>query len=66
MDASRQERVRLDARALLALGWVPSLDEPGRLYPLQADMPSVRVEVFVWSVMLELYFERRHMRRAGQ
>lgn len=55
MDAFREERVRLEASALLALGWVPSSDEPGRLYPLQADMPPVQVDPFIWALMLELF-----------
>lgn len=66
MDASREERVRLEARALLALGWVPSPDEPGRLYPMQADMPPVQVEVFVWALMLQLFSEKWQRRRSDQ
>lgn len=65
MDASREERVRLEARALLALGWVPSPDEPGRLYPLQADMPPARVDTFVWAQMVQLFSEEWQARRSS-
>lgn len=63
MDTQRKDGIQREARALLALGWVPSADEPGRLYPLVADMPPVVVQRFVWEVMLDLIEDRR--RAAG-
>ena len=50
--------LRLQARALLALGWVPSKDEPGRIYPLYADMPSAMTTVDIWRTLLEIQAER--------
>jgi hypothetical protein len=44
---------------LLALGWVPSKDEPGRIYPLYADMPSAMTTVEIWRALLEIRGERQ-------
>lgn len=63
MNIPPKDGIRREARALLALGWVPSADEPGRLYPLVADMPPVMVQRGVWTVMLDLVEDRR--RAAG-
>jgi hypothetical protein len=55
--------LRLQARALLALGWVPSMDEPGRIYPLYADMPSAKTTVEIWLALLEIQAERAREER---
>lgn len=59
MDTQLKDGIQREARALLALGWVPAADEPGRLYPLFAVMPPVVVQRFVWEVMLDLVEDRR-------
>lgn len=56
--ANAQVSMRTEARALLALGWVPSPDEPGRIYGVQADMPSVMTTTMAWSVLREVLAER--------
>jgi DNA-binding NarL/FixJ family response regulator len=57
--ANADESTRAGARSLLRLGWLPCFDEPGRLYPLQADMPSIMVTRRLWSAMHALLAERR-------
>lgn len=64
MDTQLKDGIQREARALLALGWVPAADEPGRLYPLFADVPPVVVQRFVGEVMLDLVEDRRGPRVA--
>jgi hypothetical protein len=59
VDEARAPTDRLDARALLALGWLPSPDEPCRVYPLQADMPSAVISEKAWQDMHDIMAERR-------
>jgi hypothetical protein len=49
--------MRTQARALISLGWVPSLDEPWRVYPLRGDTFSTLTTKKVWTAMHELLTE---------
>jgi hypothetical protein len=52
------EARRQQARKLLDLGWRPSIDQPGRVYPMEADMPSALIDKDVWWAMHEILAER--------
>jgi hypothetical protein len=49
--------MRTEVRALIALGWVPSADEPWRIYPLRGDTFSTLTTKAVWAAMHELMSE---------
>ena len=49
--------MRTEARALISLGWVPSIDEPWRVYPLRGDTFSTLTTKKVWTAMHELLTE---------
>lgn len=55
-SSNAQTGMRTEARALLALGWVPSRQEAGLIYALQADVPPV-MSAMAWSVMREILIE---------
>jgi hypothetical protein len=51
--------MRAEVRALIALGWVPSPDEPWRVYSLRGDTFSTMTTQKVWSAMHELLSEAK-------
>ena len=58
--------LRTEARALIALGWVPSPDEPWRIYPLRRDTFSTLATRKAWSAMHEVLTEPRSESRSRQ
>jgi hypothetical protein len=59
MDDSEEAVIRRAAQKMLELGWRPSIDEPGRIYPMEADMPSALTSRDIWWAMHEIQAESK-------
>ena len=51
--------MRTEVRALIALGCVPSPDEPWRIYTQRADTSFTFTSMKVWSAMHEMLSEAK-------